>query len=271
DRELKFLKIENSFLEPDGFKRINDLVKTTNQLYTFLKKFQEYYAELFALMQDVEINKTITQKIEQVIDKYGEIKNNASVQLSEIRKNISEVRAKINQSFNSALSQYQSSGYLDDIKESVVENRRVLAVLAMHRRKVKGTILGQSKTGSITFIEPEITQKYNRQLNKLEFEEREEIVRVLKTLTEEVRPFHEDLVEFQAVLVHIDTIYAKAKYALKINGILPEINNERKLYFREAYHPILWLTNKEKRKKTYPQTIELIPEQRIVVISGPNA
>src|SRR5690606_21165833 len=233
DRELKFLKIENSFLEPDGFKRINDLVKTTNQLYTFLKKFQEYYAELFALMQDVEINKTITQKIEQVIDKYGEIKNNASVQLSEIRKNISEVRAKINQSFNSALSQYQSSGYLDDIKESVVENRRVLAVLAMHRRKVKGTILGQSKTGSITFIEPEITQKYNRQLNNLVFEEREEIVRVLKTLTEEIRPFHEDLVEFQAVLVHIDTIYAKAKYALKINGILPEINNERKLYFRE--------------------------------------
>lgn len=271
DRELKFLKIENSFLEPDGFKRINDLVKTTNQLYVFFKKFQEYYPELYALVQGFDVNKTITQKIEQVIDKYGEIKNDASAQLAAIRKNISEVRAKINQSFNSVLSQYQSSGYLDDIKESVVENRRVLAVQAMHRRKVKGTILGQSKTGSIIFIEPEITQKYNRQLNNLEFEEREEVVRILKNLTDEIRPFHEDLIRFQTLLIHIDITHAKAKYALKINGILPEINTERKLYFREAYHPILWLANKEKRKKTYPQTIELIPEQRIVVISGPNA
>src|SRR5690606_38136605 len=84
-------------------------------------------------------------KIEQDIYKYGEIKNDASAQLAAIRKNISEVRAKINQSFNGALSQYQSSGYLDDIKESVVENRRVLAVQAMHRRKVKGTILGNQK------------------------------------------------------------------------------------------------------------------------------
>lgn len=271
DRELKFLKVENSFLEPDGFKRINDLVKTTNQLYVFFKKFQEYYPELYALVQDFDVNKTITQKIEQVIDKYGEIKNDASAQLVAIRKNISEVRVKINQSFNSALSQYQNSGYLDDIKESVVENRRVLAVQAMHRRKVKGTILGQSKTGSIIFIEPEITQKYNRQLNNLEFEEREEVVRILKNLTDEIRPFHEDLIRFQTLLIHIDITHAKAKYALKINGILPEINTERKLYFREAYHPILWLTNKEKRKKTYPQTIELIPEQRIIVISGPNA
>lgn len=271
DRELKFLKIENSFLEPESFKRINDLVKTTYQLNVFFKKFKEYYLELCFLVQDIDINKTIIQKIEQVIDKYGEIKNNASNDLANIRKNIAEVRAKINQSFTSALSQYQSSGYLDDIKESVVENRRVLAVQAMHRRKVKGTILGQSKTGSIVFIEPETTQKYNRQLNNLMFEEREEIVRILKTLTNDIRPFYEDLQQFQAFLVHVDIIHAKAKYAQKINGILPEINRERKIYFREAYHPILWLNNNKKKQKTYPQTIELTPEQRIIVVSGPNA
>ena len=271
DRELKFLKIENSFLEPDGFKRINDLVKTTHQLAVFFKKFQEYYPELDALVQGFDINKIVSQRIEQTIDKYGEIKNNASENLAIIRKEMTEVRAKINQSFNSALSQYHSSGYLDDIKESIVENRRVLAVLAMNRRKVKGTILGQSKTGSIIFIEPEATQKYSRQLSNLAFDEREEVVRILKKLTEDIRPFHEDLFQYQTLLVHIDTIYAKAKYASKINGILPEINTERRLFFREAYHPILWLTNAQQGKKTYPQTIELNPEQRIIVISGPNA
>lgn len=271
DRELKFLKIENSFLEPDGFKRINDLVKTTNQLAVFFKKFQEYYPELDALVQGFDINKIVSQRIEQTIDKYGEVKNNASENLAIIRKEMSEVRAKINQSFNSALSQYHSSGYLDDIKESIVENRRVLAVLAMNRRKVKGTILGQSKTGSIIFIEPEATQKYSRELSSIAFDEREEIVRILKKLTEDIRPFHEDLFQYQTLLVHLDTIYAKAKYASKINGILPEINTERRLFFREAYHPILWLTNAQQGKKTYPQTIELNPEQRIVVISGPNA
>src|SRR5690554_6213838 len=271
DRELKFLKIENSFLEPDGFKRINDLVKTTNQLYVFFKKFQEYYPELYALVQGFDSNKVVSQRIEQTIDKYGEVKNNASENLAIIRKEMTEVRAKINQSFNSALSQYHSSGYLDDIKESIVENRRVLAVLAMNRRKVKGTVLGQSKTGSIVYIEPETTFRFSRELSNLEYEEREEIMRILKHLTNEIRPFYEDLIIFQELLAHIDIVASKAKYAEKINGILPAISEEKRLFFREAFHPILLLNNKAKGKQTFPQTIELTNNERIIVISGPNA
>lgn len=269
--ELKMLRIEDSFLEASGFKKIASLVNTTNEMILFLKKFQEYYNALYQSTTITEPNKIILQKIEQVLDKYGEIKDTASIDLKAIRQNIQIVRGKINQSFGVALQQYNSAGYLDDIKESIVENRRVLAVLAMHRRKVKGSVLGQSKTGSIVYIEPESTFRFSRELSNLEYEEREEIMRILKMLTNDIRPFHEDLIIFQELLAHIDIVSAKAKYADKINGILPNITNEKRLFFREAFHPILFLSNKLKGKQTYPQTIKLTNEERIIVISGPNA
>ena len=269
--ELKFLAIEDSFLEVTSFKKIANLTETAITLIQFLKKFEDYYPILYQKTSTIDIVKLIVQRIDEVVDKFGIIKDNASPDLIEIRRSINLVRGKINQSFGMALSQYNSLGYLDDIKETVVENRRVLAVLAMYRRKVKGSILGTSKTGSIAYIEPEAAQRYSRELNNLEFEEREEIMRILKRLTNEIRPFTETIAAYQDFLSDIDVIAAKAKYAHKINGILPNIIEEKRLFFREAYHPILYLNNKAKKAVTYPQTIELHNESRIIVISGPNA
>ena len=271
DHELQFLSIENSFLEVSGFKKIYSLTETSINLITYFTKFQDYYPYLSATTAQFPIEKSILKAIENVLDKYGEIKDNASLDLLNIRKNINIVRGKINQSFGSALSQYNSAGYLDDIRETVVENRRVLAVIAMHRRKVKGSVLGQSKTGSIIYIEPEATLHFSRELNNLEYEEREEIVRILKQLTDTIRPFRELLIDYINYLTLIDITAGKAKYALKINALLPEIRDEKTLYFRDAYHPILWLSNKDKKKHTYPQTIKLEEDSRIIVISGPNA
>lgn len=269
--ELKFLAIEDSFLEVGSFKKIANLSETAITLIQFLKKFEDYYPNLHQKASQIDIVKLIIQRIDEVVDKFGIIKDNASPDLVDIRRNINVVRGKINQSFGMALSQYNSLGYLDDIKETVVENRRVLAVLAMYRRKVKGSILGSSKTGSIAYIEPEAAQRYSRELNNLEYEEREEIMRILKRLTNEIRPFTDTIAAYQDFLSDIDVIAAKAKYANKINGILPNIIEEKRLFFREAFHPILYLNNKEKKAVTYPQTIELHNESRIIVISGPNA
>ena len=269
--ELKFLAIEDSFLEVGSFKKIANLSETAITLIQFLKKFEDYYPNLYQKASQNDIVKLIIQRIDEVVDKFGIIKDNASPDLIDIRRNINLVRGKINQSFGMALSQYNSLGYLDDIKETVVENRRVLAVLAMYRKKVKGSILGNSKTGSIAYIEPEAAQRYSRELNNLEFEEREEIMRILKRLTNEIRPFTETIAAYQDFLSDVDVIAAKAKYANKINGILPKIIEEKRLFFREAFHPILYLNNKEKKAVTYPQTIELHNESRIIVISGPNA
>ena len=269
--EIKFIGIEDSFLEVTSFRKIAQLSETANTMLLFLKKFNDYYPQLNQRAQHVEYTKYIVQKIDEVIDKFGIIKDNASPDLINIRRDMSLVRGKVNQSFGSALTQYNALGYLDEIKESFVENRRVLAVLAMYRRKVKGSILGSSKTGSIAYIEPEATLRYSRELSNLEYEEREEITRILKKLTNDIRPYKELLNQYQAFLSDIDVTAGKAKYALSINAILPTITEEKRLFFRDAYHPILYLNNKNKGEKTFPQTIELHNQSRIIVISGPNA
>ena len=269
--EIKYLAIEDSFLEVGSFRKIATLSENTNVLLQFFKKFEDYYPNLYSKSSQIEITKVIINSIDDIVDKYGEIKDNASPALLEIRRNMNLVRGKVNQSFGMALSQYNGLGYLDDIKESYVNNRRVLAVLAMYRRKVKGSILGSSKTGSIAFIEPEATLKYSRELSNLEYEEKEEITRILKYLTDVIRPYLPLLIQYQDFLSDIDVIAAKAKYADRINGILPNITKERRVYFRDAFHPILYLNNKAKKAVTYPQTIEFHNESRIIVISGPNA
>ena len=269
--EIKFLGIEDSFLEVGSFRKIANLSSTVNFLLNFLRKFHDYYPNLNNRGARVELTKDIITMVDEVVDKYGEIKDNASPDLLNIRRDMNAVRGKVNQSFGVALTQYNSLGYLDDIRESFVQNRRVLAVLSMYRRKVKGSILGSSKTGSIAYIEPETTLKYSRELSNLEYEEKEEITRILKQLSNKIRPFLDLLIEYQNFLSDVDVIAAKAKYANKINAILPTITEERRLYFRDAFHPILYLSNAEKNEVTYPQTIELEQENRIIVISGPNA
>jgi DNA mismatch repair protein MutS2 len=269
--ELKLLKIENTTLEISGFRRIAHICTLINTHKKFFKKFKEYYPLLFSCTEQIESNTEINTNIGLVIDRFGEVKDNASEALKIIRRQINQVKGKINQSFATALNASQSAEYLDEIRESVVENRRVLAVKAMYRRKVKGTVMGTSKTGSIVYIEPEASLKYSRELNNLEFDEKEEVQRILNQLTDLIRPYEYLLREYQSFLTRIDITAAKAKYARDMNALLPEINDSSRLYLRDAFHPLLFLTNKKSGEKTWPQTIELHPENRIIVISGPNA
>ena len=269
--ELKLVRIENNYLEIDGFRKIAGICVTTNVLLKFFKKFHEYYPLLKALSSEREPNKDISETINGVIDKYGDIRNDASDTLYGLRKSIQSVRTKINTSFNSALSMYNSADYLDDIRETVMENRRVLAVKAMYRRKVKGSILGASKTGSIVYIEPDTTQQHQRDLNNLEFEETEEIKRILLELTSFIRGYAPLLEDYQLFLTKIDVIYAKAKYAKSITGVLPEITKHQEIDLVNAYHPLLLVANQNEGITTFPQTITMTTESRIIVISGPNA
>ncbi|MGB5820049.1 MAG: DNA mismatch repair protein MutS [Saonia sp.] len=269
--ELKLLKIENTTLEIGGFKRIGDVCKTVSIHKIFFKKFKDYYPLLFTVTEKIEQHPEIPKHIYQVIDKFGEIKDSASPNLQAIRQRINVVKGSINKSFATALQKYQGADFLDEIRESVVDNRRVLAIKAMYRKKVKGSVMGASKTGSIVYIEPEVTLKYSRELNNLEFEEKEEIQKILNELTNHIRPYALLLSEYQEFLAHIDITAAKAKYASETNALMPAVNDKREMHLRDAYHPLLYLSNKRNKEKTYPQTISLHPENRIIVISGPNA
>ena len=268
---IKMLQIENSVLEIQAFRAIGASSETVNTLLNFFKKFKTYYPTLFEWGKEMAVNKEIKKEVDHVIDRFGEVRNNASEELSRIRKQINQLKGRIGQSFNKALSHYTQQDYLDDIRESVLDNKRVLAVKAMNRRKVKGTIMGSSKTGSIIFMEPETTAQLTRELQNLLYEETEEIKKILSQLTNYLRPYTDLIRQYQNYLIQLDVVYAKACYAQDINGILPKITDTQEIEYEQAYHPLLWKTHQAEKKKTYPQDIQLHPGKRIVVISGPNA
>ena len=270
-KELQLLRIENTYLEVHSLKKIVSISLTTNEIVTYLKKLEAYYPNLNEYASHIEVTKTIIEKVDGVVDRFGDIKDNASVLLADLRQSINKIKGKINASFSTALNTYHNLEYLDDIRESVVDNKRVLAVKAMYRRKVKGAIMGGSKTGSIVYIEPETTLQHSRELNNLEYEEQEEVIRILKEVTNYIRPYLTLLTASQDFLINMDVISAKAKYGRSMNAILPEISEDRSMLLRNAYHPLLYLNNLEKKETTFPQTIELKQDSRIIVISGPNA
>ncbi len=268
---VKRLAIENSFIETDAFLKIATTSLTVNELIKFFKKFKIQFPTFFELSQQIEFTTFIDDEIKKIIDISGEVKNNASPILKQIRRDINNVRGKIGASFSSALSKAIAAGYLDDIKETVVDNQRVLAVSAMHRKKVAGSLLGSSKSGNIVYIAPQATLSYAREYQNLMYDEKQEVVKILRDLSTTIRPLVSLLEKYLAFLIHIDVVGAKAKYAQEMNAILPKITREKKIFFKNAYHPVLWKKNKEQKLQTVSQTITLNEKQQIIVISGPNA
>ena len=269
--QIKRLAIENSFLEPDKFLKIAATTNTIGVHKKFFKKFKLYYPSLYHLNDQVKHLPNISLEITKIINPYSEIKDNASILLKKIRREISGLQGKIGQSFNSALKSAKNAGYLDEIKESIIDNHRVLAVTAMYRKKVIGSLLGSSKSGGIVYIAPQATLAYQRELQNLEYEEKQEVIRILIELSDKIRPSVDIIESYLIYLTHIDVIASKAKYANSINATLPKILDTKKLYFKNAFHPILWKKNNEEGLKIIPQTIELNKSQQIIVISGPNA
>ncbi len=270
-KEISLLGIEDSFLEGNAFIKIASMSENVNDLLMFFKKFKDYYPTLFTESEDIEFNKLMGTQIRSLISPFGEVVDNASAALQNIRKEINKIRGQLGGSFNKALAHYSSQGYLDDIRESVVDNQRVLAVQAMYRKKVNGAIMGNSRTGSIVYIAPEATLQLSRELQNIKYEEQEEIVKILKNLTILIRPYGPLLEKYQHYLSHLDSIGARAKYAQNIGACMPKIVRDKKIYLKDAYHPILLLENTQKGLGTIPQTLELHKNQQIIVISGPNA
>ena len=268
---LHQLSIENSVLELNGFKKIKQVCLTTDAIKRFLKKFDQFYVVLNQYANHVPYDDQPVRHIDSILDRFGQVKDNASEELLHMRKSILKVKSSINKSFSQALSRCAQADYLDEIRESVVDNKRVLAVKAMHRKKVKGVVMGQSKTGSIVYIEPQQTLEYAQELSALMYQEIEEVKRLLKWLTDALRPYISEITQYESFLIQVDLWYAKAHYAKAMNAVRPKITSERELRLIKAYHPLLFLDHQKQKKITHPQSITLNHNNRIIVISGPNA
>ena len=269
--ELKLLQVKNAVLTLEGYVRISRASELVNSLITFFNKREKDYPLLNDLFKNAYFTTEIIDSINKVFDRSGNIKDDASPALFEIRQKIKVVRNQINRNFDKELRKLMKDSVLGDTKEAFVNERRVLTVLSTHKRKISGTVVGSSKTGSLTFIEPQVNIQLNNELEMLLDDERKEIYRILQALTREIAVFYPLISSYQDILTKLDFINAKTRLALELNGVLPGIEKDTVIELINAYHPILWKSNKNLGKPTFPQYIHLDKLSRMLVISGPNA
>ena len=268
---LKFLRIKNAVLTEAQFFEILGASNWINSLLQFIHNNEYEIPTILKLIGDLKKSVTIKKLIEKVFTPRRFIRSNASLLLHSIREDISKKRSQVDQYFQETMSHYVHLGYLDDIRESYADGVTLLAVKSEYKRKVKGQIRAQSKTKSISFIEPEKCISINRVLSHLYQEEKEEIRSILKNLTANLA-LHIDTIESYKILVEeIDFLNAKSKLAVLMKATRPKVSRSREIRIRKAYHPILLIENDKRGLKTIPQDINFDDKNRVVVISGPNA
>lgn len=269
--ELKMLPIRNAVLTLEGYIRISRASDLVNTLVYFFNKREKEYPLLWELFEHAYFTKEIIEAIDKVFDRAGNVKDDASKLLYEIRQKIKVVRNQINRNFDKEIRRLVKENVLGDTKEAFVNDRRVLTILSTHKRKISGTVVGSSKTGSLTFIEPQVNIELNNELELLLDDERKEIYRILQALTKEIAVFLPLIQAYQSILTQLDFINAKTRLALELDCVLPGIEPDTHIELINAFHPILWKANKIAGKKTLPQYIHMDKFSRMLVISGPNA
>ncbi|MFY7667176.1 MAG: endonuclease MutS2, partial [Crocinitomicaceae bacterium] len=269
--EIKLLKIQNSVVSIEGFRRIYQASDLINRLVTFFESRKQRYPSLETIVEQCEINHEINKRIDLVFDRAGTVKDDASPLLNEIRQRVKTLRNQINRNFERELRKLLKDQILGDVTDGYVNERRVLSVQSSFKRKVSGNVHGSSKTGNLTYVEPQVNVPLNNEMEFLLDDERKEIHRILKQLTCDIAVHYPLIVAYQNCLVDFDFLNAKCRLALEMDAVLPGINRKTDFEYIDAYHPILRKSNSLVKKETKPQRILMNGNQRMLVISGPNA
>lgn len=269
--DISLLPVKNAVLPQEGFMRIVRASTLVNALVYFFDKREKDFPELSALFVDVYHSTELITAIEKVFDRQGMVRDEASKALGEIRQQLRLVKKQINRNFEKELRRLSKELVLGETRETYLNERRVLTVLSSHKRKVSGMVLGSSKSGSLTFIEPQINIPLNNEYEQLLDDERKEIRRILQLLTRDLAVHLPLISSYQKLLVELDFIQAKARLAAELRCELPGIEEDTQLELIDAFHPILWKSNQAQGKATIAQHIRMDRESRMLVISGPNA
>ncbi len=275
DTQEYFEKVKNIgtyFTEKELFDIVRSL-STLKAIINFFKNDEENrFPKLKKLTEEIQIFPFIIQRINSVINKYGEIKNNASAELSKIRNELSKKQSSVSQTIHKILKTQISAGIVEkDTEITVRDNKLLIPADAKNKRKIKGIIYGESATGKTAYIEPIEVVALNNEIKELEFAEIREIKRILTEITNELRPYFDDLKKSYNFMATVDFIRAKALFAKDTEAVKPKITNKTEIEFLQAKHPLLYLSHKKNGKKVIPSNIKLTENQRILIISGPNA
>lgn len=275
---LNRIKIEGMYLEEQELFDLRRSLETISSIVAFLKRDADDedsdspYPALKELAGDVIVFPQLLSRINGILDNFGKIKDNASAELLKIRRELAATSGSISRSLNSILRAAQSEGYVDkDVTPTMRDGRLVIPVVPALKRKIKGIVHDESATGKTVFIEPAEVVEANNRIRELEGEERREIIRILIEFSKVIRPQIPAILDSYEFLAEIDFIRAKAHVAIITNSTKPSFENKKILDWIQSVHPILQLSLAKHDKKVVPLDITLDENQRILIISGPNA
>lgn len=271
---LKKLMVEGTFPEVQELFDLKRSLETLKAILSYFKTREDNsYPVLKSLCVNVKIYPYVLDSIDRIIDRLGNIKDNASPKLREIRSELASKSATVSKRLNSILKQAQADGIVDaETIVSVRNGRGVIPVSAYDKKRIKGLIHDQSASGKTVYIEPAEIVEINNDIIELEYEERREIVRILTAFADNVRPYIDDLLDSNSFLGEIDFIRAKALLGIQLGSIKPAITERPYLSWRKAVHPLLSIAfQKLPGRKVVPLDITLDEKERILIISGPNA
>ena len=269
--ELNLLSLDGALIHEAQLLNVLKTVEVSNSLIRYLKDKKIVSPFLHELSIGVEIHPEVTEEINRIIDEEALVRNGASSELLKIRKQIGEKRRESDRRFYNYISDLRKQGYLRENEEGFFNGRRTLAVLVEYKSEVPGFVHGKSESGKTIFIEPGVVININNELAELLIDEQREVHRILRELCAFIKPFAPDLKKALQVLVYADLLSAKARFAIETGSCLPEVKEGFDLHVMSAVHPLLFLQNKRSGKKTVPLNLTLDSEERILVISGPNA
>ena len=269
--ELKLLRVKDAVLAEESFAKILQGIRIIGLLKNIPEEIRFSVPRLNELIQSCEYTDEIEIEILKIFDAKWLVRDEASHELSVIRQEIVSTRREISKNFMRVMKDCQGKGFLGDTGESYLLDRRVLSVLSAYKRKVPGNVLGTSKTGVLTYIEPGVNTLLNSQLEMLFGDERAEIRKILQRLTRYLSGHAVMLKSVLDTLLQLDNIQARVRLAVLMNAQKVQFVSEPTVKLNKAFHPLLLLKNAERGKKTIPQSLELNAQQRMMVISGPNA
>ena len=277
------LRLENVHIEINDLFDLRRSLDTIHNIVKFLCRTENgeaisdvneraKYPALQRLTEGVLTFPKIVQRIDQILDKFGKMRDDASPELSSIRRELSHTEGSISRTLHSILRTAQSEGLVDkDVAPTIRDGRLVIPIAPGLKRKIKGIVHDESASGRTVFIEPSEVVEANNRIRELEASERREIIRILTEITKEIRPHVKDILQSYRFLAMIDFIRAKAEFAEQTNAIEPTVENYPHIDWIRAIHPLLQQSLEKQGKKVIPLDIILNNDQRILIISGPNA
>ncbi|MEA5004895.1 MAG: Smr/MutS family protein [Rikenellaceae bacterium] len=270
---LKHLEASSSFLDLNSVVRLRNSLDTTRQIIAFFKNTKEgQYGRLKKMSEPVIIYPEISRRIDSIVDKFGEMKDSASVDLQTIRRAIKDKENQISRRINSILKSAQSEGLVDeDASVSVRDGRVLIPVLAANKRKIQGFIYDESASGKTAFVEPLEIVELNNLVRELHFAEQREIVKILVEFSDFLRPYLPELLQSAIFMAEIDFLRAKALLSIQMQAGKPIISKEQILVMNKGRHPLLESALKKDGKEIVPLSLSLERDKHILLISGPNA